>query len=353
MAPTPPHRKHPNRGGGDDAWDVDLRGAGQRPKRADRSSGWGLSSGRSGRRAGWPDREIAAIAGAQRGLVTHAQLVALGLSRHTISGALARGRLHSRHRGVYSLVERRALPPLAVEQAALLACGEAAFLSHHTAAAVWGLRPTAAGDLDVTIVGRDAGRTRRGIRVHRVQRLDRRDARTYQGIPIISPALVLHDIAPDLDDRELERAFDEALVKRLTTRSAVRAMLAAYPRRPGCRRLMALAREGRKTTATRSGGEESLLALLRRAGLPAPEVNVAFGRWEIDFLWRGQRLAVELDGYDYHSSRPALERNHRKDADLQAAGLLVLRFSGHELTNRPEALLVRVVRALARNASAG
>jgi hypothetical protein len=40
---------------------------------------------------------------------------------------------------VYSLVPRSALPPLAAEQAALLATGPGAALSHRSAAAMWGL----------------------------------------------------------------------------------------------------------------------------------------------------------------------------------------------------------------------
>ncbi|HEY2437679.1 MAG TPA: DUF559 domain-containing protein, partial [Solirubrobacteraceae bacterium] len=212
----------------------------------------------------------------------------------------------------------------------------------------WGIRPATGAPIDVTLVGRDAGRRRKGLRVHQVQRLDRRDARSHKGLRILSPARTLLDIAPDLGDRELERAFDEALGNRLMTRAAVDALLAAYPRRPGCARLRELAEPGRTNTMTRSGGEERMVALIRNGGLPMPEVNVPWGRWEIDFLWRKQRVAVEIDAYEFHSRRAALERNHRKDADLQAAGMLVLRFSGRELARRPESIMVRVASTLAQ-----
>ena len=65
--------------------------------------------------------------------MTRRQLLELGVSRQAITRALARGRLYPIHRGVYSLVARAALPALALEQAAILACGPSAVLSHETA----------------------------------------------------------------------------------------------------------------------------------------------------------------------------------------------------------------------------
>src|SRR5207248_9720362 len=123
----------------------------------------------------------------------------LGLGRGAIGHALAAGRLYPRHRGVYSLVPQDALPPLAAEQAAVLACGENAYLSHHSAAAVWRVRPTPAGAVAVTVVARDAGRRRAGIHVHRSRHIDPRDIRIHERIPITAPARTLLDIAPELD----------------------------------------------------------------------------------------------------------------------------------------------------------
>lgn len=295
----------------------------------------------------WPDREVAAIASTQRGLVTHQQLVALGIGNRAIARAIARGRLHRRHRGVYSLVGPEALPPLATEQAALLACGERTHLSHHSAAAVWGIRPSSSGPVEVTIVGRDAGRRRPGVRVHRTDRIDPRDVRILKGIRITSPARTLLDIAPDLLERELERAFDEAIVRQLMTVAAARAMLLVNAHRPGAPSIRALATTDRSTTMTRSEAEERFLELMRKAGVPAPEVNVRVGRWVVDFFWRAERVVVEIDGYPYHSGRAARERDHRKDADLQDARCFVSRISARRLWHAPEEVLVGVVTALA------
>jgi very-short-patch-repair endonuclease len=254
------------------------------------------------------------------------------------------------HRGVYALVPPSALPPLAAEHAAVLAFGPNAYLSHHSAAAVWGIRPPSAGAIDVTVVGRKPA-ARRGIRVHHVAAIHPLDVRVHAGIPITSPARALVDIACDLTDRDFERAFDEAIVKRLMTLAAVRAMLLVNGRRRGADRIRAFMSAERTTTMTRSEAEEMFLALVRKAELPAPEVNARIGRYEVDFCWRGEGVVVEIDGYAFHSSRAALERDHRRDAELQQMGFIVIRISWRELRHEPLRVVAWVAGALARRAA--
>ena len=155
---------------------------------------------------GWPDRRIGQIASRQR-VADHARAVvgAGGGAGRDRPGVGARS-FAQPPPSVYSLVPFPALPPLAVELAAVLACGDSALLSHHSAAATWGFRPSFNGDVHVTVDRqRRRPRTRHGIRVHRVSELDPRDVRRFQGIPITSPARALLEIAPDLSDRQLER----------------------------------------------------------------------------------------------------------------------------------------------------
>ena len=248
------------------------------------------------------------------------------------------------------MVEPRALPPLARELAAVMACDPGAYVSHHSAAAVWGIRPPHAGPVDVAVDRRELHQ-RDGIRIHNVNTLHRLDIRTFDGIPITSPARTLLDIAPDLSDRELERAHDEGIALSVLTTGAVRGVVAQGAGRPGVARLRGLAYADRETTWTRSEAEERFIALIRKAGLHAPSVNARIGRWEVDFLWRADRVVVEIDGHAYHSARTARERDHRKDAELQHAGYLVIRISARQLRQAPEEVLVQVVRALALSAN--
>lgn len=51
--------------------------------------------------------------------------------------------------------------------------------------------------------------------------------------------------------------------------------------------------------------------------------------YEVDMLWRPQRLVAELDGLAYHSD---FEHDRERDAELLAAGLRVVRVTWRRLT---------------------
>lgn len=153
--------------------------------------------------------------------------------------------------------------------------------------------------------------------------------------------------------RDLERALDEALVRRLIDRRRLLAALARAPGRHGAAPLRALLRRDGGPTLTRSEAEERVLYLVRTAGLPRPEVNRRVEGHEVDLYWRHERLVVEIDGWRYHSSHTAFERDRRRDADLGAAGLRVMRVTWRQIVDEREALVAHLVRALMTAATPG
>jgi very-short-patch-repair endonuclease len=94
--------------------------------------------------------------------------------------------------------------------------------------------------------------------------------------------------------------------------------------------------------ATRSELEDRFLTLCRRHRLPVPEVNVLLLDFEVDALWRPQRLVAELDGFAYHRHRAAFERDRARDAALQAVGYRVVRFTHRRLEREPDAVAEQV-----------
>ncbi|MGO9961725.1 MAG: DUF559 domain-containing protein [Solirubrobacteraceae bacterium] len=293
------------------------------------------------------DRAVGEVAGRQRGLITRSQLLGLGLTRHRIDHWRSRGKLITIHRGVYAL-SHLALPEHAAELAAVLAIGRGALLSHGSAAALWGLT-TERGrrDIEVTVVGRDAGRRRPGIAVHQAGDLHPSDAAVREGIPITSAVRTLADIAPALDSRELERAFDRGLKGRVLTRAAVNATLSRSPRPPGTAHLSVLvADELRTPKETRSEREERFLRLVRAGGLPEPELNVRIGPYRVDALWRTLRLVVEVDGYEFHSTRRSFENDRERDLQLTSQGFSTIRFTAEQVKDRPAMVLVRLAQQL-------
>jgi very-short-patch-repair endonuclease len=266
-------------------------------------------------------------------MVTTRQLAAAGIGERAVAHRVANGRLVRRFRGVYQVGPVTA--PLGRETAAVLACGEAAVLSHHSAAAVWGIRPAHAGDVHVTVAGRDQ-RPRPGLQIHRSLSLD---AAVHDGLRLTTPARTLLDLATLLPQHQLDRAVEEAQVLRLTTSTQLEAL--------GGRGAGAVRRAlHTEPSLTRSEAERRLLDLVRAAGLPPPETNVRVAGHEVDFLWREQKLIVEVDGFAFHATRNAFERDRQRDATLQAAGYRVIRFTWRQIAHEPHAVVARLASLL-------
>ena len=282
--------------------------------------------------------------------MSQGQLIAAGIPRDAIRRRVSAGYLLRLHRGVYAVGHRSDIA-LGPETAALLACRDGALLSHHSAAALWGLRPPGSGDglMHITVLGTGTAQID-GAKVHRTRILDAKDVRIHERLPVTSPARTLLDIAELITPRELERAFDEALITHAARRAQISELLARATGRPGRPRLQALLARQTGTTRTRSEAEERFLALIRSAELPEPDVNARVHGYEVDFRWRAAQLVVEIDGFAFHAGRPAFERDRQKDARLQASGLTTMRVTWLQIEDEPYAVIARVAQALALRA---
>ena len=97
---------------------------------------------------------------------------------------------------------------------------------------------------------------------------------------------------------------------------------------------------------TRSRMERDLRALIKQAGLPAPQTNVRVAGHEVDMYWPAHRLVVEFDGWSTHSSRTVFESDRLKDAALMLAGERVMRVTSRQLERRPTELVARLAVAI-------
>lgn len=73
---------------------------------------------------------------------------------------------------------------------------------------------------------------------------------------------------------------------------------------------------------------------------------------EVDFVFELQRVVVETDGWRYHGTRAAFERDRRRDATLARAGYRTLRFSHRQLAEEAAAVAATVAAALGANPAA-
>lgn len=296
------------------------------------------------------DQRITALS-RPHGVVGRGQLLGAGIPAHVVDRRVAAGFLRPLHRGVYAVgsVQSDDAP----EAAAALACGDGAWISHASSGQLWRVYEKRRRlPIDVTVVAPHAPR-RRGIRIHRVQSLQRDEVTRLRGIPITTPARTLLDLSAELPSRELEQAIAVAERARAGTQRRLALLLARYPSRAGTPKLRELLDGSRNPALTRSEAEERFLALVKKAKLPRPETNVQLHGYELDFLWRDERLVVEIDGFAFHSDRAAFEADRLRDADLAAHGIQVMRITWRQLMEEREATLVRLVQALAARSQTG
>jgi hypothetical protein len=282
------------------------------------------------------DLAVAKIAARQHGVIAVAQLHEVGLDKSAISRRLRSGRLHRVHHGVYAVghcapsLHRRFM-------AAVLAGGEGAVLSHGSAAVLWRLLKPLDGPVHVSVPTTSGRRSRRGIHLHRCSSLAASAQPSYlnqeggrggglltthrHNIPVTAVPRTIEDLRGHLPPRLVRRATRQA-------------------------EFMGLRLDGIESDRTRSDLETAFLALFHRHGLPPPEVNVKLGRWEVDFLWRPQRLVVETDFFAYHRGSVAFEDDHARELDLRAVGYTVLRFSDRQLEKEPGRVVADVARVL-------
>ena len=88
--------------------------------------------------------------------------------------------------------------------------------------------------------------------------------------------------------------------------------------------------------------ERMLVRLLRRAkvtGWTQNEPVIPGEPWIGDFVFRQQRLVVEVDGWAWHHTPDRFQRDRSKQNALVTAGWTVLRFTWFDLADRPTAVL--------------
>jgi hypothetical protein len=291
------------------------------------------------------DAELARLAGRQHGVVATRQLSALGLARGGVAARARAGRLHRVHRGVYA-VGHTVLTVNGRRMAAVLAAGPGAVLSHASAAALWDIRPTSATRIDISVRSAGGRAKRPGLRIHRTPTLQTDEITAHQGIRVTSPARTLLDLASSLPRRALERALDEAEIRELYDRRALEAVALAHAGEHGARALAeALAQDG-DPVLTDSELEEIMLGLCDEQQLERPTPRAWVAGLRVDFLFAASRLVVETDGYRYHRTRRAFERDRERDAILARAGYRTLRFTHRQLTREP-ALVAETIRSSA------
>jgi very-short-patch-repair endonuclease len=286
------------------------------------------------------DHWLAALAKRQYGVASRAQLLGAGWSEGAIKKRIRGGRLHRLQAGVY-LVGHELIPREGRWIAAVLSSGPEAVLSHWSAAALWGIRPSSRERIDVTVPHRS--RSSGLIRRH-ISQLPADERTAEEGIPVTTVPRTIFDLATAESTDVIQNLLREAEFLELWDRLSLRDLVERYPGRRGVRRVRAALERlkeepsGRKRTPL----EERFAPFLRRQRLPLPRFNdwilVAGKRVQVDCHWPDLRQIVELDGWQGHKSRTAFREDRARDRRLSVAGYSVTRLTWNQLDDEPEAI---------------
>jgi hypothetical protein len=109
-----------------------------------------------------------------------------------------------------------------------------------------------------------------------------------------------------------------------------------------------IAGDPRPPRGAQVGGLDRVVLLCRAHGLPLPETEQRFHptrRWRADYLWRGARVILEIDGGIYrggrggglaiggHSSAAGIRRDMAKANQAQLCGFVFLRATPDDISS--------------------
>ncbi len=108
---------------------------------------------------------------------------------------------------------------------------------------------------------------------------------------------------------------------------------------------------------TRSELETRMRDLIRAQDLPRPRyeypVQLSTALVHLDIAYPVDRLAIELDGYSWHSDRESFERDRERDNELQGLDWTVLRFTWAKLRWEPGRVVDSIRRHLTPSPPSG
>jgi very-short-patch-repair endonuclease len=281
------------------------------------------------------------------GVIAFWEAVALGATPGIIRQKLDSGEWVRVYRRVY---RDTAVPPTDYQalRAAYLTTGEHGVASHASAAWLWGLLAQPPSQPEVSI--RPGTRDSRiaGITVHNMADLDITQATARRTIPVTNPLRTLVDLAGTATPPTLTHAVDVALGTKLVTVAGLTAELERLARRgrPGIGTFRQhLVTRGFVGAPAPSVLESKMCRLLATLDVSMPSIEFrvdADGAYRLDFAWPGIWLAIEVDGYLYHSTPEHKERDEDRRNRLQRQGWKLQVYNWRQVCREPDRVAAEI-----------
>jgi very-short-patch-repair endonuclease len=216
-----------------------------------------------------------------------------------------------------------------------------------TAAYLWQMIEEHSGPIRIAVDRRTRIADVPGVQIFR-RDLDAQSRSTRFGLPVVVRPQAILDHAATLPPSRAAAAIDRALQRGWLGPQDLAERL-ARPRRgnPVLRRIAAGLLAGAEAESERL--LHRLLSKHRIGGwLPNyPVVVAGVVRARLDAAFVEHHLAIEVDGYAYHSKDGAFQRDRTRQNMLMLLGWTVLRFTWRDITERPEYVVATIEAALA------
>jgi very-short-patch-repair endonuclease len=278
----------------------------------------------------------------QDGVLTHAQALRAGLSQDAIDRRVRSGRWLRCSRGVY-FVDDRPFTDEARVRVGVWSYGRHALASG--LAAAWWHRLTQFPPeiVEVTVPRANRLRPNFGTRLRR-RDLAPKDIVERNGLRLTALPLTVVEAAARRGGGA--KLMDSALQRHVELPQLWKAHLRNKGRHgsPAARRLLQAAADG-----ARSEAERVLLKLLRDDNITGWKANYPLAGYKVDVAFPGEKVAVETDGWAFHSSHEDFQRDRERQNKIALFGWKVLRFTWLDLTEYPQRVLaeIRFARGLA------
>lgn len=293
------------------------------------------------------------------GYVSSADARRLGLDRRILTRLVESGILVRLGHALYGLpgAGQRGQPCAGPCRLAHVAHYTGGAISHASAARIYGFNPQCLPGVreHLTMPRGLRRRVPPGIVLHRTTVFRPVDVRRHSGLLLTSPARTLVDLAGErepLSDDCLVDLFDHLVAARSVVPSDVGRYLACTAHIPGVRRARRLLEPAIGGNKVDSAAERSLLRLVDDARLPAPETQFVLRTRDgafvarLDAAWPARKLAVEVDGYRYHSGTKAFRHDRERATRIQLEGWTLYRTTPAEIRDGAPTLLAALRRAL-------
>jgi very-short-patch-repair endonuclease len=273
---------------------------------------------------------------------TRAEARAAGISLAALRGP----RFHKVFYDLYVCASVDVTAAVVRAAAALRVCNEGSYVSHFTAAEVWGACVPEQPLTHVSV--RQGNRSeRRGIQAH----VAPRDANTttYQGLLVATAEQTFLDLSGLMSLVELVVLGDSLIRKERTTPEELIRAAAAFRGRGArlARRAANLVRRG-----VDSPMESRLRLLIVIAGLPAPTVNFTIRAEDgtvlmrFDLSYPDLKLIIEYDGRQHARDDAQWGRDIHRREELDRLGWRLLIIRAEDIYGRPDQTLGRLQAAL-------